>query len=116
MSKYKEVLSEVNEALKGIDWGDVGSNKLGGLQKGIQGITAEQADILAAYWNSVRFYMASVDQKFDIPLSTFMTDDTSVNPVLRELKNIATRTNDIYKLLDGVTTRGEGIKVLMQDV
>lgn len=116
MSEYKEVLSEVNEALKGIDWGDVGSNKLGGLQKGIQGITAEQADILAAYWNSVRFYMASVDQKFDIPLSTFMTDDTSVNPVLRELKNIATRTNDIYKLLDGVTTRGEGIKVLMQDV
>lgn len=92
------------------------SNELSGLQKGIQGITAEQADILAAYWNSVRFYMASVDQKFDIPLSTFMTDDTSVNPVLRELKNIATRTNDIYKLLDGVTTRGEGIKVLMQDV
>ena len=38
-----------------------GEGSLSGLAAGIQGMTEEQANILEAYWNSVRGYTASID-------------------------------------------------------
>lgn len=95
-----------------------GGNELSGLQKGIQGMTADQADVLTAYWNSVRFYMASIDQKFDIPLSTILSSDVEANPILGELRAITANQNKLYDFLNGMTAShptngGRGIKVVM---
>ena len=89
-------------------------NELSGIQKGIQGITADQADVLAAYWNSVRFYMASVDQKFDIPLSrmSVLTDDYNTNPMLQELRAISGNTSKILDALNSVIDTNGGRKAI----
>lgn len=63
---------------------DAGDN-LSGLQKGIQGITEAQADILAAYLNSLRFYVADSNTKLT-QLVDMQTNDSIPNPMLAELK------------------------------
>lgn len=73
---------------------------LSGLSEGISGITEDQADILASYWNSVRGYTASIDEKMDrlIELQSNVGSGTGSNPILEELK---LHTN----LLDSIDTR-----------
>ena len=53
-------LSAALEQLAGM-WDLQGEGSLSGLAAGIQGMTEEQANILEAYWNSVRMYTASID-------------------------------------------------------
>lgn len=88
------------------------NNELSGIEKGIQGITADQADVLAAYWNSVRFLTASIDQKFDIPLSQFFSDDVTFNPMLNQLRQIAGNTAQIRDLLSSVIDINGGKKAI----
>lgn len=73
-----------------------GSANLSGLQAGISGITEEQADILAAYWNAVRQSVSSIEVKIgslDSLKEVFSNLDT--NPILENLQNIATNTLNI---------------------
>ena len=113
---------ELNDALKAYFEAikDVigGGNNLSGLTKGIQGMTEEQADILAAYWNSVRQYTASIDEKISSIIHGLNFNDEA-NPMISQLKIIARQTNNIYDLLDGLTASypngGRGFKIVMSD-
>ena len=113
---------ELNDALKAYFEAikDVigGGNNLSGLTKGIQGMTEEQADILAAYWNSVRQYTASIDEKISSIIHGLNFNDEA-NPMISQLKIIARQTNNIYELLDGLTASypngGRGFKIVMSD-
>lgn len=90
-------------------------NSLSGLEKGIQGMTEEQADILAAYWNSVRQYVADINIKMDSVIGKITINEEN-NPMLNQLKNIATKIDRIYDLMDTLTANypegGIGLKVI----
>ena len=81
-------------------------------------MTEEQADILAAYWNSVRQYTASIDEKMSSIIQGLNFNDEA-NPMISQLKIIARQTNNIYDLLDGLTASypngGRGFKIIMSD-
>ena len=92
-------------------------NSLSGLEKGIQGMTEEQADILASYWNSVRQYVANIDTKISTVIERITISDSN-NPTVEQLKVIARQTTGIYDLLDRMTGNypqgGIGLKVVME--
>lgn len=63
---WDEKSGKINESLKSyfdvfddiltVDYGE-----LSGLEKGIQGMTEDQAEVLASYWNSCRFILSNID-------------------------------------------------------
>lgn len=90
---------------------------LSGLQKGISGMSEQQAEILTAYWNSVRGYTASIDSKMDLILAN-LNVSAEDNPMLAQLMMVAKNTSAINTLLSslvksGHTLGGSGIKVFM---
>lgn len=100
----------------GVDLDGTGE-QLSGLQKGIQGITEAQADIIAAYLNSIRFYVADSNVKLN-QLLAMQTNEEIPNPMLSQLKIIASQTTAINTLLGSVTKSGHsaggrGIKVFI---
>lgn len=121
----RESLPSLNEALKnyfdamkraGIDL--TSDKNLSVLQAGIQGITEEQADILAAYWNSVRFYVANMDTTLSQLANHIMGNNDAENPQLAQLRIIAQQTTAINNLLSGLTAKhptmaGYGLKVII---
>ena len=113
--ELNDALKAYFEAIKGVIGG---GNNLSGLTTGTQGMTEEQADILAAYWNSVRQYTASIDEKMS-GIIQGLNFNNEANPVISQLKIIARQTNNIYDLLDGLTASypngGRGFKIIMSD-
>lgn len=96
-------LSLALEDLAGM-FGVGGEGSLSGLAAGIQGMTEEQANILEAYWNSVRMYTASIDMNVSRIAEMLGAGGPNTNPMLAQLKTIAENTGyikDIYKMLDG---------------
>ena len=78
---------------------------LEGMQASLQGMTEETADILAAYLNSVRFYVADNNQLLQNLLNGLTIDNNS-NPMLQQLKIVAAQTTSINLLLDSVVHSG----------
>ena len=119
--EVRETLPELSEALEAylgsISSAISGGNSLSGLEKGIQGMTEEQADILASYWNSVRQYVANIDTKISTVIERITISDSN-NPTIEQLKVIARQTTGIYDLLDRMTGNypqgGIGLKVVME--
>lgn len=111
------VLPELNERLSEFAgmWDLGGEGALSGLAAGIQGITEEQANILEAYWNSVRLYTASIDANVAAIATAFgVGTGVNTNPMLQQLTLTAQHTNDILLLLESVRTNngsGNGIRV-----
>ena len=117
------IMPELSKALELI-WKELGGSRnevggagLSGLTKGIQGITEDQADILAAYWNSVRGYTASIDSKMDLVLAN-LGAGTEDNPMLEQMRLVAKNTSAINTLLNslvkgGHPQGGQGLKVFM---
>lgn len=120
-------LSEALEEIAGM-WGMGGEGSLSGLAAGIQGMTEEQANILEAYWNSVRGYTASIDMNVATIVSLlsdgngsgrgniFGDPNVNTNPMLQQLSLIAANTQATHQLLQSVTKSGHsqggyGIKV-----
>jgi hypothetical protein len=81
---------------------------LEGLQASIQGMTEETADILAAYLNSVRFYVADNNQLLR-NLYNVMAIDNDANPMLQQLKIIAAQTTAIHNVFDSVVSFGDDV-------
>lgn len=117
------IMPELSKALEliwnelGGSRGEVGGAGLSGLTKGIQGITEDQADILAAYWNSVRGYTASIDSKMDLVLAN-LGAGAEENPMLEQIRLVAKNTSAINTLLNslvkgGHPQGGQGLKVFM---
>lgn len=99
-------------------FGGFGEGSLSGLAAGIQGMTEEQANILEAYWNSVRMYTASIDQNVAMIASALGVggNSPSTNPQLQQLQLIAASVQATHQLLQSVTKSGHslggyGIKV-----
>lgn len=128
VSTVTNSLPQLNQALEnyfnamqqaGVDLsGESGGDKMSGLQRGIMGISAEQADILASYWNSTRFFMSNIDRNLAALTEHLMGGASAENPMLSQLKVIAAQTTAIYTLLNGLTRGGHrlggmGLKIFM---
>lgn len=95
----------------------MGQIELGTLQKGIQGITEQQADILASYLNTIRFFVAEQNSYLqDIAMAQGVSQRE--NPMVEHLKVVAEQTTAIHELLDNLlvphpTQSGRGLKVVI---
>lgn len=86
---------------------DIEGAGLTGLQSGIIGMTEEQADILAAYWNAVRLSVSNIDTKFDESINAIKallidSDSATENPIVYNLKSILAQATAINTLLNEV--------------
>ena len=110
------LISEALEELAGMwDLGN-GDGSLSGLAAGIQGMTEEQANILEAYWNSVRMYTASIDMNVAQIASILGAGGVNTNPQLEQMRLIANNTKATMLLLQSATANshplgGVGFKV-----
>ena len=110
-------LSDMLEEIAGT-WGLGGEGGLSGLAAGIQGMTEEQANILEAYWNSVRGYTASIDMNVARIADILGAGGAATNPLLAQMQLVAANTNSISTLLQSVSKSGHnlggsGIKVFV---
>ena len=100
------------------DYVNDSSSSLSGLQEGIQGVTEETAQIIEAYLNSIRFYIAQDNQNL-AKLTQFFTGGEDIeNPMLSQLKIIATQTSAIRMVFDSIVRSGHsqggfGVKVFI---
>jgi hypothetical protein len=103
----RELLDDFLTNMAGM-YGLSDSGSLSGLAAGIQGMTEETADILAAYLNSVRFYVADNNQLLR-NLYNVMAIDNDANPMLQQLKIIAAQTTAIHNVFDSVVSFGDDV-------
>lgn len=100
------LMSILIERLNMGDW--LNSSNLSGLQKGIQGITEEQAEVLAAYWNTVRFLTANIDKTLTSIAGNILSDyeNENDNPMLSELRTQSDIIRSIRDSFESVIGRG----------
>lgn len=110
--RVAETMPQVNDELEGylgamqgvldsIDYGE-----LSGLEKGIQGITEDQAEVLASYWNSCRFLIASIDTTLANLATNVLGGPDSKNSIVSELKRQTTILDSIRSMLNSVIANG----------
>lgn len=112
LKQKEEVLPQLNEALSQIleefgatEW--AGKQKeLGSLSAGIQGMSAEQADILAAYWSSSRFLLSTIDNNVRTITENLGINAEVENPMLPHLRAISEQTRAIRDMFESVIGRG----------
>jgi hypothetical protein len=95
----------------------LGTTELAGLQAGIQSVSEETADVLAAYMNSVRLHVADNNSKIT-QIADFMLSGNFANPIVDELRMLASQTTAINELLNSLTAphptqMGRGLKVII---
>ena len=88
-----------------------------GLQKGIQSVTEETAQIIEGYLNSIRFLVSEKKDMLRDFLNEFKNPNVE-NPIVSTLKIIAQQTSAINSLLSGIlaphnTLGGQGLKVVI---
>jgi hypothetical protein len=111
-------LSAALEQLAGM-WGLGAEGGLSGLAAGIQGMSEEQANVLEAYWNSVRGYAASIDINVSRIADMLGANSNDItNPQLQQLQLIAHNTASIQRMFESVVMRGHtrgqsGIRVFV---
>lgn len=106
------ILPDLSEKLEQIAgwWGLGGEGSLSGLAAGIQGMTEEQANILEAYWNSVRMYSANIDMNVTRIAQILGAGGDNTNPMLSEMERVRENTDNIRNLLNMVSfSGGEGL-------
>lgn len=92
-----------------------GTAELGTLQKGIQGVTEDTAEIIASYLNAIRFMLGEQSSNIKSIADNYGNIEAP-NTMLGQLKMIADNTRAINDLLGSVTKAGHreggyGIKV-----
>lgn len=104
--RVKATFPEVNELLKGFFEGTQGlletNSELSDLEKGIQGMTEDQAEVLAAYWNSCRFTLTNIDMTLSDVADRVLGQSANGDAVLNELKAQTGVLRDIWAALDSV--------------
>ena len=96
---------------------NLGGGELSGLQRGIQSVTEETAQIIEAYLNSIRFFVAENNTYLSQIASAFNSGEME-NPMVSQLRIIAQQTTAINTLLQSLTKGGHslggvGLKVFM---
>lgn len=120
-------LPQLNDALEryftamqqaGVDVSGGTSGELSGLQRGIQSVSESTAQIIEAYLNSVRFYVADSNTKLTQLVNQVVGGENTPNPILSELKTQTELVRGISTLLNSVvrgshSMGGQGIKVFI---
>jgi hypothetical protein len=75
--------------------------ELSGLEKGIQGMTEDQAEVLAAYWNSCRFLLSNIDVTLTKLAESVMSNNPSSTTMLNELR---TQTTVLKEIRDSISS------------
>lgn len=113
-----DALKELAEAYGiAIDSAEEGGS-LSGLQKGIQGVTEETAQIIEALLNSMRYYVADSNLQLRNIYMILSGNEAMPNPILAELRAQTEQIRAINRLIRNVTASGhpnggDGIKVFM---
>lgn len=118
LPQLNNALKEYFNAMKGAGIDLAGEYKMSGLQRGIQGMTESQADILASYWNSTRFFIANIDTTLTALASHVMGNSDVESPIISQLRIISSQTTAINTLLQscakgGHRLGGVGLKIFM---
>lgn len=119
--EVRRTFPELNAALEGYlgaIMDNVGSGSLSGLTQEIGSMTEETAQILAAYLNSIRYFVAENNATVKQLRDYVIGEDEQVNPMLAQLRIIAQQTSSIRSLLDSVAKGGHseggmGLKVFI---
>lgn len=111
-SRVKETFDSVNKELEGY-LGAMGaitdqfeSGELSGLQKGIQGITEDQAEVLASYWNSCRFLLSNIDMTLTGIADRVLGGKSSSNPTETAIREQTVVITEIRNMLSSVIGSG----------
>lgn len=108
--KVRSTFPEVNELLKGFFEGAEGILATGGelsdLEKGIQGMTEDQAEVLASYWNSCRFTLSNIDNTLTRLANATLGAAGTENPILSELQAQSAMIRSINNMLSSVIGNG----------
>lgn len=106
--KFAAVAPELSAALEELAgmWDLQGEGGLSGLAAGIQGMTEEQANILEAYWNSVRMYTANIDSNVARIADILGAGGVNTNPQLQQLQTIAASTQAMHQILQTTVKSG----------
>lgn len=108
--RVRETFPEVNELLENFFEGTQGLLETGGelsdLEKGIQGMTEDQAEVLAAYWNSCRFILSNIDTTLTKLANATLNADETSNPVVSALKEQTEIIRTIRNMFSGVIDQG----------
>lgn len=111
--KVKSTFPEVNELLKGFFEGAEGILATGGelsdLEKGIQGMTEDQAEVLASYWNSCRFTLSNIDNTLTRLANATLGAAGPENPILSELQAQSAMIRSINNMLSSVIGNGDSM-------
>ena len=119
--EVRRTFPELNAALEGYlgaIMDNVGSGSLSGLEEGIAGASEETVQVVAAYLNSIRFFVAENNAVLKQLRDYQLGETDAANPMLAQLRIIAQQTGAIRTLLDSVTQAGHpnglsGIRVFM---
>jgi hypothetical protein len=84
------------------------TGELSELQRGIQGVTEETAQIIEAYLNSIRFFVAEQNTYLSQIASAFGNTEVE-NPMVGQLRIIAQQTTAINTLLQSLTRGGHSL-------
>lgn len=111
-ARVKETFDNVNMELEGYlgamdeiaDQFETG--ELSGLQKGIQGITEDQAEVLASYWNSCRYLIANIDTTLTDMAVNVLGGANNPNSIISELRKQTTILSEIHSKLSNVIGHG----------
>lgn len=110
-------LPQLNQALEnyfnamqesGVDLSGGTGGELSGLQRGIQGVTEDTAQIIEAYLNSIRFFVAENNTYLSQIASSFNSGEME-NPMVSQLRIIAQQTSAINTLLNSLTKGGHSL-------
>ena len=108
-------LPQLNQALEnyftamqqaGVDLGGGASGELSGLQRGIQSVSESTAQIIEAYLNSVRFYVADSNTKLTQLVNQVVGGENTPNPMLSELKTQTEMIRAIRDMFSSVIRNG----------
>lgn len=115
LNDYWKKLAESFKVPVGQDTSDNAST----LNKGIQGVTEETANVIEAYLNSMRYFVADSNMVLNNFYLAFMSTDPMLNPMFSELSNQTKLLRSIDDRLSSVITYsgdhpngGASIKVL----
>ena len=91
-------------------WGDFMTqgeqSELSGLQRGIQSVSESTAQIIEAYLNSVRFYVADSNTKLTQLVNQVVGGENTPNPMLSELKTQTEMIRAIRDMFSSVIRNG----------
>lgn len=110
-TKWEEIAPQMNEALEQYfdsfsDVLDSDYGELSDLKKGIQGMTEDQAEVLAAYWNSCRFILANIDSTLTNLASSVLGGGGATNPIVDAITTQTKVVEQIRDLIGSIITSG----------